>query len=317
MTTVLSTSWGTRSTTSSISRDLARTCSAPPRTPSPPRAIAMYFGRLTASPAWLRRRGRRGVVGRPGDRGRSRSQLRASDADLDAVDAGDGVLRARAVRGSRPRRPERPLVGAGGALPEDPPPGRAHAPDSAKIHLSAAPVYYHNYLLGELTASQLSATIDREVRKGDAGSIDDRVGRFLEERFFAPGASLRWDELVERATGEPLGVEGFVSRFGVRGSGFGVRGSGFGVRGSGFGIRGSGLAARGSRLAARGSLQRSARGKIPSTLGHGECSDFCVNGHVLDFHERRGRPGGGQGSGRVATACWRGAVRTRWSGRTG
>jgi hypothetical protein len=30
------------------------------------------------------------------------------------------------------------------------------------------------------------------------------AGRFLAERVFAPGASLRWDVLIERATGMPL-----------------------------------------------------------------------------------------------------------------
>ena len=81
------------------------------------------------------------------------------------------------------------------------PDGRA-APDwAAKIHLAAAPVYYQNYLYGELFASQLAATLDAR-----AGGIVDRreVGALLVREVFAPGASLRWDELVTRATGEPL-----------------------------------------------------------------------------------------------------------------
>src|SRR5204863_4597756 len=81
------------------------------------------------------------------------------------------------------------------------PAGRA-APDwAAKIHLAAAPVYYQNYLYGELFASQLSATLRRR-----AGGIVDRTtaGALLRDDVFAPGASLRWDALVERATGEPL-----------------------------------------------------------------------------------------------------------------
>jgi peptidyl-dipeptidase A len=81
------------------------------------------------------------------------------------------------------------------------PDGR-HAPDwAAKIHLAAAPVYYQNYLYGELVASQLAATLRRE-----AGGIVDRpeAGRLLVDRFLAPGSALRWDHLVEEATGEPL-----------------------------------------------------------------------------------------------------------------
>lgn len=82
-----------------------------------------------------------------------------------------------------------------------PPDGR-RAPDwAAKIHLAVAPVYYQNYLYGEMTASQLRAVIDREC-----GGLVDRpdAGRFLAERVFRPGASLRWDRLLESATGEPL-----------------------------------------------------------------------------------------------------------------
>jgi peptidyl-dipeptidase A len=77
-----------------------------------------------------------------------------------------------------------------------------HAPDwAAKIHLTVAPVYYQNYLYGELVASQLQATLDAR-----AGGIVDRpdAGRLLVEEVFRPGASQRWDRLIERATGEPL-----------------------------------------------------------------------------------------------------------------
>jgi peptidyl-dipeptidase A len=81
------------------------------------------------------------------------------------------------------------------------PAGRV-APDwAAKIHLAVAPVYYQNYLYGELVASQLEAMLQREH-----GGLVDRpgVGRTLSDRVFRPGASIRWDALVERATGEPL-----------------------------------------------------------------------------------------------------------------
>lgn len=81
------------------------------------------------------------------------------------------------------------------------PDGR-HAPDwAAKIHLAAAPVYYQNYLYGELFASQLDATLHER-----AGGLVDRAaaGELLVRDVFAPGASVRWDALVERATGEPL-----------------------------------------------------------------------------------------------------------------
>jgi peptidyl-dipeptidase A len=80
------------------------------------------------------------------------------------------------------------------------PDGR-HAPDwAAKIHISAAPVYYHNYLFGELIASQLNEAFGSLVNQPDAG-------RALADAVFVPGATLRWDELVAQATGRPLSAE--------------------------------------------------------------------------------------------------------------
>jgi peptidyl-dipeptidase A len=82
-----------------------------------------------------------------------------------------------------------------------PPDGRA-APDwAAKIHVASAPVYYHTYLYGNLVAAQLRAALDRE-----AGGLVGRseAGMFLVERVFRPGQSLRWDDVVRGATGEPL-----------------------------------------------------------------------------------------------------------------
>jgi peptidyl-dipeptidase A len=77
------------------------------------------------------------------------------------------------------------------------PDGR-HAPDwAAKIHIAAAPVYYHNYLFGELIASQLTEAFGSLVDRPDAG-------RALARAVFAPGATLRWDHLVAQATGRPL-----------------------------------------------------------------------------------------------------------------
>ena len=84
--------------------------------------------------------------------------------------------------------------------------GTVDAAWASKIHLTVAPVYYQNYLYGELVASQLAATID--ARAG--GLVDSgAAGRFLVDAFFRPGASLRWDRLMEQATGEPLSAAAF------------------------------------------------------------------------------------------------------------
>ena len=68
---------------------------------------------------------------------------------------------------------------------------------ASKIHLGVAPCYYHNYLLGEILASQIDAWTTS--------------GPEVAERLLRPGASVRWDRLVEQATGAPLGIAAFVA----------------------------------------------------------------------------------------------------------
>ncbi len=83
-------------------------------------------------------------------------------------------------------------------------PDDRHEPDwAAKIHIAAAPVYYHNYLFGEMVASQLTAALGGLVH-------NDRAGHALEHDLFAPGATLRWDRLIERATGSELTPAAFA-----------------------------------------------------------------------------------------------------------
>lgn len=80
---------------------------------------------------------------------------------------------------------------------------------AAKIHVAAAPVYYHNYLLGELLASQLESTI-----AGRAGGLvnNAEAGRLLREELFRHGNSLRWDQVIEQATGCPLTAKFFAAQ---------------------------------------------------------------------------------------------------------
>ena len=42
---------------------------------------------------------------------------------------------------------------------------------------------------------------------------DPAVGAWLQERIFAPGASIHWAQLVEGATGEPLTPRYFVEEY--------------------------------------------------------------------------------------------------------
>jgi peptidyl-dipeptidase A len=97
------------------------------------------------------------------------------------------------------------------------PEGRS-APDYAsKIHIVTAPAYYHNYMLGQLFASQVHHTIARQVLKAKpehALYVGRReVGEFMRQRVFGPGRTLAWNDLTKFATGEELNPKAFAEDF--------------------------------------------------------------------------------------------------------
>jgi peptidyl-dipeptidase A len=98
------------------------------------------------------------------------------------------------------------------------PPGRS-APDYAsKIHIVSAPVYYHNYMMGELFASQVHHAIAKEVFKdADPDKVnyaeEKGLGDFMKKKVFEPGRTKSWNELTEFATGEKLNAKAFAADF--------------------------------------------------------------------------------------------------------
>lgn len=180
-------------------------------------AIAMLFGRLSKDADWIER-----MIGIP-----------AAERDAVAVDS------ARSARISQIifARWCQVMMRFERALYADPaqdlnrlwwdlveryqgvprPEGRDEPDWASKIHIVSAPVYYHNYMLGELFASQLDHAIRRGVLASSEGkpSIVDEpaVGDFLRERVFKCGKKYGWDELVRRATGNSLEPEHFAAQF--------------------------------------------------------------------------------------------------------
>ncbi|HJR45973.1 MAG TPA: M2 family metallopeptidase [Actinomycetota bacterium] len=163
--------------------------------------IAIMMGRLAQDARWLR-----DVVGVDGD------EAARLGADLDAMRAAEVLVFTRWVlvmtnfERAFYADPEADLSALWWGLVAryqhvTPPESRSDPDWAAKIHVACAPVYYHTYLYGQLVASQLRATLDRR-----AGGLVGRqeAGRLLTEGVFRPGQSVRWDRLVEQATGEPL-----------------------------------------------------------------------------------------------------------------
>ncbi|HSQ57700.1 MAG TPA: M2 family metallopeptidase [Gemmata sp.] len=93
-----------------------------------------------------------------------------------------------------------------------------NAPDyAAKIHICSAPVYYHNYMMGQLFASQVHHALAREVFGIDPNKViyigDKKVGEFMKKKVFEPGRSLAWNDLAKHATGEDLTPKAFAQDF--------------------------------------------------------------------------------------------------------
>jgi peptidyl-dipeptidase A len=91
-------------------------------------------------------------------------------------------------------------------------------PDWAtKIHIVTSPVYYHNYLLGELIASQVQHHINVQVLADSTVTADiygkPAVGAYLKDAVYSKGDVVPWNKLVESATGEPLTARYFADQF--------------------------------------------------------------------------------------------------------
>jgi peptidyl-dipeptidase A len=98
------------------------------------------------------------------------------------------------------------------------PAGRNQPDWATKIHIATFPCYYHNYLLGELLASQLYYYIIANI----INSEDDRfqsfagkpeVGLYLKEKVFSPGSKYYWNDMIEKATGEKLTAKYYAKQF--------------------------------------------------------------------------------------------------------
>jgi peptidyl-dipeptidase A len=99
------------------------------------------------------------------------------------------------------------------------PPEDVTRPDyAAKIHIVTVPVYYHNYVLGDLFAAQVqhhiaSAVLPKDLPGNSSFYGRKEVGVYLRDRIFAPGSLVSWNELTKQATGEPLSAKCFVRQF--------------------------------------------------------------------------------------------------------
>ena len=87
---------------------------------------------------------------------------------------------------------------------------------AAKPHFTIAPVYYHNYMLGELFAAQLRSVLGELAgHEGPTAELSfngrKEFGDFLKREVFAPGSTRPWPEFVRGATGNRLSAKYFAA----------------------------------------------------------------------------------------------------------
>lgn len=180
-------------------------------------AIAMLFGRLSKTPRWIAE-----MFGEPesGD-GRSLGEAARNLPVAELVFARWAQVMIQFERALY-RDPDQDLNSLWWELVERyqsvrRPEGR-DAPDwAAKSHVVSSPVYYHNYLLGQLLASQIvhhiRARVISPAADGSPYFTRPEMGEYLKTSIFSVGARYRWNRLIEKATGEPLTPKYFVEEF--------------------------------------------------------------------------------------------------------
>jgi peptidyl-dipeptidase A len=178
-------------------------------------ASAMLFGRLPKNAAWLERH-----AGVPADQARAVASACARAARDQLLVQTRWMLVMCHMERALYRDPGQDLDSLWWDLVERfqqvrRPEGRRSPDWASKVHFSTAPVYYHNYMLGEMMASQLQAHV-RRVVLGGGPDVDARyvsspeVGTFLVERLYRGGRAHDWRETLRRATGGALTAAAFV-----------------------------------------------------------------------------------------------------------
>ncbi len=79
------------------------------------------------------------------------------------------------------------------------------------------PVYRQNYILADLIAAQTHAELNRRFGSFFRLPAPDRAGlfNFIRQHYFTPGALIEWRDKIKNATGQPLGVDAFITELGL------------------------------------------------------------------------------------------------------
>jgi peptidyl-dipeptidase A len=181
-------------------------------------AIAMFFGRLSRNPAWMQQ-----MLGLTDRQRVDIEKVSSKYAQLKQLIFARWDMVMYNFEKQLYANPEQDLDSLWWRMVEKyqfvkRPQGRNEPDWAAKIHFTIAPCYYHNYLLGELLASQLHNQMISKILKLESDKnlsyIDRReLGDFLRKNLFEAGALYHWNEMIKRATGQPLTPEYYIGQF--------------------------------------------------------------------------------------------------------
>lgn len=173
-------------------------------------AIAMLYGRLARNPQWLRQ-----FLGLSQEKVEALTPLIDKSLRLQMLIAARWIMTFTFFERELYENPDQDLNRLWWKYVQDiqflhPPENVDYPHWAAKIHFTLAPIYYQNYLLGELTTSQLEAYITNHISKD---FFNEKVGHYLMNDFFNPGALYAWNDKIKKATGEPLNPQFFIEQF--------------------------------------------------------------------------------------------------------
>jgi peptidyl-dipeptidase A len=181
-------------------------------------AVAMFFGRLSRNPAWMQQ-----MLGFSDEQRAEIEKVSGKYTQLKQLIFARWAMVMYDFEKQLYANPEQDLNSLWWQMVEKyqfvkKPPQRNEPDWAAKIHFTVAPCYYHNYMLGELFASQLHNHIVHNILKLESDEDVSYVGQskagdFLTENVFEAANLYHWNEMIERATGEPLTPKYFVSQF--------------------------------------------------------------------------------------------------------
>mgnify|MGYP000319888049 CR=1 FL=1 len=181
-------------------------------------AIAMLFGRLTKNANWMKK-----MLNVPDKEYENLKDIAYKTLKLEQLVFSRWSQVMYRFEKSLYENPEQDLNNLWWSLVEKyqmiKKPKNRNKPDWAtKIHIATSPCYYHNYLLGELLASQLNAYIVKNILKSNDFAHPDyvnskEIGQYLIEKIFKVGALYHWNDMIKKATGEELSSKHYANQF--------------------------------------------------------------------------------------------------------